>query len=78
MSTFCLPNVTACDQISQAFPLNICILQAIKEWKWEWPGKEANIHTNKPYQVGSCTSSLSNFKTKVDVNSLREHAVKFN
>ena len=26
VSTFCLPDVTARDQISQAFPLRICIL----------------------------------------------------
>jgi len=32
VSTLCLPDVTACDQISQAFPLRICILQAIKYW----------------------------------------------
>jgi len=26
VSTFCLPDVTARDEISQAFPLRICIL----------------------------------------------------
>jgi len=33
VSTICPPNDTAHDQISQAFPLHICILQAIKHWK---------------------------------------------
>ena len=36
------------DQISQAFPLCICILQAIKYWRWERPGNEA---TNSEYQA---------------------------
>ena len=35
VSTLCLPDVTARDQISQAFPLRIDILQAIKYWRWE-------------------------------------------
>ena len=30
------------DQIFQAFPLCICLLQAIKDWGWEQPQKEAN------------------------------------
>jgi len=38
----CLPSVyqmlVAYDQISQALHLHICILQVIKEWRWEWPG----------------------------------------
>lgn len=38
VSTIFLHDVTA--QISRAFPLHICILQAIKDWKWEQPGKE--------------------------------------
>jgi len=29
VSTTCLPNVNACDQISQAFPIGIYIMQAI-------------------------------------------------
>ena len=33
VSTLCLPDVTAHDQVSQAFPLCICILQAIKYWR---------------------------------------------
>ena len=36
-STLCLPDVTTHDQISQAFSLCICILQAIKDWRWEQP-----------------------------------------
>ena len=38
LSTLCLPDVTACDQVSQAFPLCICILQANKYWNkyWRW------------------------------------------
>ena len=31
---------TAYDQISQAFPIYICILQVIKYWRWEWPGNK--------------------------------------
>ena len=38
VSTICLSDITTCDQISQAFPLRICILQVIKEWRWERPG----------------------------------------
>jgi len=37
----CLPIIPH-DQISQAFPLCICLLQVIKYWRWEQPGKEAN------------------------------------
>ena len=33
----CLPDITAFDQIFQAFSLHICILQVIKDWRWEWP-----------------------------------------
>ena len=36
-----LPDITASDQISQAFPLYICILQAIKYWRWEQTGNKA-------------------------------------
>ena len=35
VSALCLPHVTACDQISQAFPLCNGILQEIKDWRWE-------------------------------------------
>jgi len=42
-STLCLPDVTAHDQISQAFLLCSCISQAIKDWRWEQPGNEARI-----------------------------------
>jgi len=40
VSTLCLFGVIAHDQIFQTFPLHICILQAIKYWRWEWPGNE--------------------------------------
>jgi len=39
------PDVSTCDQISQAFPLCICMLQAIKCWRWVCPGNEANWYT---------------------------------
>ena len=29
----CLPDITACDQITQTFPLDICTLQVIKYWR---------------------------------------------
>ena len=38
----CQPDITTRDQISQAFLLCISILQAIKYWRWERPGNEAN------------------------------------
>ena len=38
----CLPDGTACDQISQAFPHHICTLQAIRYWWWEQPGNKAS------------------------------------
>jgi len=41
VSTVCLADVITHEQISQAFPLHICILQAIKYWRWEQPGNEA-------------------------------------
>ena len=41
VSTLCLPDVTTHDQLSQAFPLCICILQVIKYWRWERTGNEA-------------------------------------
>jgi len=31
------------DQISWAFPLCICLLQVINDWRWEWPGNEVNV-----------------------------------
>ena len=43
VSTLCLPNITTRDQISQAFPLRICILQAIKYWRWERLGVTGNL-----------------------------------
>ena len=30
-------------KFSQAFPLNFCLLQVIKNWKQERPGNEANV-----------------------------------
>ena len=42
-------NVTTCDQISQAFPLHICTLQAIKYWRWKQPGNEAIIKVSSYY-----------------------------
>ena len=55
MSTICVPDGIARDQISQAFPHRICRLQAMKCWWWEWPGNEIvpNAH---PYTTGSNTS----------------------
>ena len=46
VSTFCLPDVTLHDQISQVFLLWICILQAIKDWRWNGLGTrlEAELH----------------------------------
>ena len=43
VSTLCLPDATACDQISQASPLRIYRLQVIKDSRWEWPGDEASV-----------------------------------
>ena len=34
VSALCLPHVTACDQIFQAFPLHFCTLQEIKRLEW--------------------------------------------
>ena len=31
----------SCNFLSQAFPLRFCILQAIKNWRQEWPGNKA-------------------------------------
>ena len=43
VSTICLPDGTAHDQISLAFLRRICILQAIKCWLREWRGNEATV-----------------------------------
>ena len=40
VSTLRLPDVIARDQISQAFPLRVCILQVIQDWRWERPENE--------------------------------------
>ena len=55
VSTLCLPNITTCDQIFQAFPLRICILQAIKYWRWEWPGNVATEVLGLPLECWQCT-----------------------
>ena len=34
-------------QISQAFPLHICMLQATKYWRWEWPGNGLGTRLGK-------------------------------
>ena len=43
VSTVHLPDVTACDQISQAIPFCNCKLQVIKDWRWEQPGNKAKL-----------------------------------
>ena len=40
--TIHLPDITTCDQLSQAFPLRIYILHMIKDWRWQRPGNEAS------------------------------------
>ena len=51
--TLCLHDAPSRDQISQAFPLHICMLQVIKDWRrWEQPGKEAMLLECK---VWNCT-----------------------
>jgi len=35
MSILYLPDVTTRDHISQAFPLCICVLQVVKDQRWE-------------------------------------------
>jgi len=48
--TLCLHDVNS---RGQAFPLHICILQVIKDWRrWERPGKEAMLLECK---VWNCT-----------------------
>ena len=68
MSTLCLPNVITCNQISQAFPFNICILQVIKDQRWEWLRNEATQKqrfypsfwkVSLPLQIRYAFSSLS-------------------
>ena len=54
------PQSTWCHQISQAFSLHICILQVIKDWRWEWPGNEANKYgcvptTGEAFLLHICT-----------------------
>jgi len=60
--TLCLPDIAAHDQISQAFPLRICILQEFKYWRWEQPGNEdrlasaASVSPHCKVHVMSCGS----------------------
>ena len=35
--------LTSCMWLSQAFPLHFCTLQALKNWKREWPWNEAKL-----------------------------------
>ena len=44
--TFGLLDITTPDQISQTFPLCICILQVIKDWRQDWPENKANTHSH--------------------------------
>ena len=41
-STWCHARDSFSHKCSQAFPICFCILQAIKNWRREWPGNEAN------------------------------------
>ena len=42
VSTVCLRDIITRDQISQGFPLQICILQRMEGgMAWKWPGNEA-------------------------------------
>ena len=34
-------------------PLHVCILQMIKDWRWEWRGDEANNHGFAPTTCGA-------------------------
>ena len=45
VSTLCLPDITTHRQISQAFPLCICMLQAIKDWRQRLPGNDVRQST---------------------------------
>ena len=53
------PHVTM--QISQAFefPLCICILQAIKDWRWELPRNEATVRGQKTNNMATGRSGMS-------------------
>ena len=42
-SHLCLPLMSSCDKMDQAFPLCFCILQAIKNWMGGMPGNKANV-----------------------------------
>jgi len=44
-----LPDMIARDQIFQAFPLHICILQVIQDWRWEGPGKGGRYFDDQYY-----------------------------
>ena len=44
--SMCLPSdITACDQISQALPLHICIMQV----RWEWAGSIIGVLSHELY-----------------------------
>ena len=45
VSTISLPDITAHDQTSWAFPLCICVLHVIEDWSWERPGNEPKCTT---------------------------------
>jgi len=52
----CLPDVITHDQISQAFPLRICILQAIKYWRWNSLGTRLVIGITLQSLTKNCCS----------------------
>lgn len=77
------PHVT---KISQVFHHHICILQALKDWRWEQPGTKlaetavhnctkvgpTNINHSRTILLISSTSSL-NFKRKKKLRLIRVH-----
>ena len=45
----------------QAFPLHFCVLQAIKNWRWEQPGNEASVSGLRSIFLVMCTIAVFAF-----------------
>ena len=65
MSTLTSTWCHAHDLFSQAFPLRFCILQAIENWRQEWPGNEASVSGLRSIFLVMCTTASNKLHHEV-------------
>ena len=64
VSTLCLPNITTHMWWDlPGLPFRICILQVIKDWRWECPGKETTQYTLEDQRVKCVPFSIGPGRT---------------